>query len=441
MILVLALAGHGCGPRLDHYVCLDRRLSAGDYDTALSILRESRDHYRDADTALYLMEEGLLAHYAGRFDESNRSLLQAEARLEELYTRSLSRQAASLWINDNTVPFRGEDFEDALVNLFLALNYAGLGLYDEALVEARQVDIELMQLTHFSRPASTDAYREDAFIRFIMGVLYESEGQLDDAFIAFRKAETIYRNAYLPAYGVATPAVVLEKLLRAAAQLGFEEEILHITAEYPGIEYPPLRLPPDSAEIFFLHYNGPGPQKIETFCSVPMPDGYVVKIAHPRFVVRDYAIAGSRLRLRNLDSGREYGCKTELMEPVGEIAAASLEQRMEAIQTRALARATAKYLTTRALASAAGKESGDSTGALVQFLGNVISVATENADLRHWRLLPDEIRFGRARIPAGGYAVHIDYVDDGGAKVSSQTGAPFRVAPGEKKFILKRTLQ
>ena len=187
-----------CAPKLDHYEQLDQYIYQQDYDSALKLMDESKESYKERNAALYYMEQGLLAHFAGHYAKSNQSLLKAEAILDELYTRSVSKQAASFVINDNTIPYRGEDFEDAMVNLFLALNYAGQGLMEDALVEARQVDNELNIINSRYDDASKNVYSEDAFIRFLMGVLYEANDEINDAFISYRKAEEIYRTDYLP---------------------------------------------------------------------------------------------------------------------------------------------------------------------------------------------------------------------------------------------------
>jgi len=40
----------------------------------------------------------------------------------------------------------------------------------------------------FSKYEGKNKYREDAFIRYVTGVLYESRGGINDAFIAYRKS-------------------------------------------------------------------------------------------------------------------------------------------------------------------------------------------------------------------------------------------------------------
>ena len=103
---LILLSFLGCGPKMDHYQQLDQYVYNHQYDAALQLMEESREGYQQRNQALYYMEDGLLAHFAGRHSESIESLLKAESILDELYTRSISKQAASFVFNDNTIPYR-----------------------------------------------------------------------------------------------------------------------------------------------------------------------------------------------------------------------------------------------------------------------------------------------------------------------------------------------
>ena len=428
-----------CGPKLDHYEALDEHLYRSDYESALTLIEENKETYRQRNEVLYFMEDGILAHFAGRYEESNRSLLMAEQLLEKLYTRSVSREAASFIINDNTTAYRGEDFENAMVNVFLALNYIGLGKMDDALVEARKVDIELNLINARYGNERPNTYSEDAFIRFLMGVLYEAGGEINDAFISYRKAEEIYRNSYSHDYGVSAPRFVVENLLGAAASLGFQNEIVEILTHYPDMRYPSSKN--DIGEVYLIHYNGRGPEKVEEQWVVPMPDGFIVKVSYPRFVHRPYQISHGIVRLQDLASSATYEARTELMEDIGAIATKNLENRLDRIKAKAIARATAKYLATAAAAKQARKQSGDLAGVLVQITGNIVSVMTEQADLRHWRLLPDEIRVARLLVPYGKLEGEIDFVNAAGEVVQTRAIPHFDMAPGGKKFFIFCTVK
>ncbi len=438
--LILLWLG-GCGPKMDHYQQLDQYVYQHDYDAALQLLEDSREGYQGNNEALYLMEDGLLAHFAGRYRESIESLLKAESILDELYTRSISKQAASFVLNDNTIPYRGEDFEDAMVNLFLALNYAALGATEDALVEARQVDNELNLINSRYPEDQRNVYREDAFIRFLMGVLYEAGNEINDAFISYRKSEEIYRNDYAAHYGVHPPRFLIENLLTSASALGFEEELAQIKGRYPDVAFPLPEEKRNLAEIFVVHYNGIGPSKMEQQWLVPMPDGYVVKIAYPAFEQRPYRISSGIVHLMRVDDRHRVEGTTELMEDIGYIAAGNLENRIGRIKAKAIARATSKYLATKAASKAANDQAGDLAGVLVQVAGNIAAAVTERADVRHWRMLPDEIRVARMLAPPGLYDGRIDFVDTAGKVVLSTDVTVFAVSSGEKKLIFQRTMQ
>ena len=389
---------------------------------------------------LYYLDRGIIAHFAGRYRESNESFSKAESIMEELYTRSLSKQAASFLISDNTIPYRGEDFERAMVNLFMALNYVGLGSWEDALVEARKVDNKLMVINSQYDEEEMNVYKEDGFIRFLMGALYEAEGEINDAFISYRKAEQIYRSDYLPNYGVRPPPFLIEDLLRSAGAMGFYDEVDEIQHEYPGVQSISFVDKMERAEVFCIHYNGLGPQKVEELFLALMPDNVVVKIAYPKFEKRSYQISRGEISLRNLESGRYYLFPTVLMEDIASIAVTNLENRINRIKAKAITRATAKYLVSKGAERVAEEKGGELLSLIVKASANVVSMATEQADIRQWRLLPAEIRVGRAVIPPGEYSGRIEFVDSGGAVISSREIAPFSIEKRGKRFFILRTL-
>jgi len=343
-------------------------------------------------------------------------------------------------LNDLTISYRGEDFENVMVNLFMALNYTGLGFREDALVEARKVDNKLNILNGRYDEKQQNVYREDAFVRFLMGVLYEAGGEINDAFISYRKAEQIYRTDYQPIYSVPAPIFLVENLLSTAYALGFFQEAAEIQKRYSEANHLKPGKKEKLAEVFAIHYNGLGPEKVEQNWHIPMPDGYIVKIAYPVFKQQDYQISHAEIFLTHRESGETYRFVTQLMEDIGAIAEMNLANRMQRIKGKAIARATSKYLMTKALARAARKESGELAGVLVQLTANLANIATEQADLRHGRLLPDEIRVGRSMLTPGGYDGWIDFIDFSGSVAFKKQVAAFRVRGGEKKILTYRTL-
>jgi hypothetical protein len=266
------------------------------------------------------------------------------------------------------------------------------------------------------------------------------EAEINDAFISYRKAEEIYRTDYLPNYGLSPPTILIEDLLTSARAMDFYEEMAEIRKGYPDVAFMDPAKKREMAEVFFIHYNGLGPEKVEEYFLIPMPDGFVMKIAYPKFEKRSYWISHGEITLRNLGSGRSYHFPTVLMQDIASIAVLNLENRINRIKAKAIARATTKYLASKGAGKIAEEKGGQLLGLIVRASANIASILTEQADVRQWRLLPAEIRIGRTVIPPGEYSGEIRLVDSGGAFISSREIALFSVKKGEKEFFILRTL-
>ena len=429
-----------CAPSLKYYAKVDEHILNQEFDSAWHLAKKKNKAFDKLNAAIYCLDEGILAHFASRYSESNQSLAKAESIMDGLYTKSISKHITSFIINDNTIPYRGENFESALVNLFMALNYVGLGSLEDALVEARKVDNKLNIFNAQYEDDKKNVYREDAFIRFLMGVLYEAEEEINDAYISYSKAKDIYKNDYYRNYGVSSPVFMIENLLTLSQELGFYEEFKDIQAEYNDILFINPIEKKSLAEILFIHYNGLGPIKVEAFFSVPMPDNYVAKIAYPEFKKRRYRISKSKIYLENLNNSRSYIFKTEPMEDIASIGVMNLKNRTTRIKAKAIVRATAKYLTAKQAHKAARRQGSEMLELLAKAATQAASWASERADVRHWRFLPAEIRVGRTLIPPGEYKGKIDFLDARGAVVFSKPIQKFTLTKREKKFFMFRTV-
>ncbi|MCJ7615560.1 MAG: hypothetical protein MUO43_03380 [Desulfobacterales bacterium] len=429
-----------CSPSLKYYTKVDEYLLNQEFDSAWHLSRKNNKAFEKLNSALYYLDEGILAHFASRYSESNQSLAKAESIMDKLYTKSISKHFLSLIINDNTIPYRGEDFESALVNLFMAMNYIALGSIEDALVEARKVDNKLNIFNAQYEDDKKNVYREDAFIRFLMGVLYEAEGEINDAYISYWKAKDIYINDYSRNYALCPPVFLIENLLTLSLELDFNEEFRDIQNEYNDVLFINPIEKKSLAEIFFIHYNGLGPVKVEAFFPVPMPDNYVIKIAYPELKKRRYRISKSKIYLENLSTGRSYIFETELMEDIASIAVMNLKNRINRIKAKAVVRATAKYLAAKQAHKAARRQGGELLELLAKAATQAANWASEQADVRHWRLLPAEIRAGRTLVPPGEYKGQIDFVDSNRAVIISKQIQNFTITKREKKFFMFRTV-
>jgi hypothetical protein len=111
-----------------------------DYDRALAAVEEIDP---SNSKLLYLYEKGLILHCRGDYAGSSEAFAQSEIVLEDLYTKSVTREAAALAISETIAQYRGDAFEAVFVNYYQILNYLGLGDVEGAMVECRRVNRKL----------------------------------------------------------------------------------------------------------------------------------------------------------------------------------------------------------------------------------------------------------------------------------------------------------
>lgn len=378
-----------------------------------------------ADRVLYLMNKGMLLRMTGDYDESTRSLEEAKQLIERLRALSLREQALSFTVNDATKAFIGEDFERVMVNAYLALNYLEQGRLDDARVEALQVDVLLRdkgQKTTIVKP-----YEEDAFARYLTGIIYEDEGEWSDAMISYRQAYEAYEKQE-KAFGVEMPQSLKHDLIRLADRVGLTDEAKTYREQFniknTMSEADLLQL----GEVILTVHAGLAPIKRERATTLPNPaTGRILRIALPQYQSRAQPFGYASL---SADSSPPV--RTARVENIQAIAEKTLDAEMPLITARAVARMAAKD-TVAAVASSSN--SNDAGGAaLLGLLVNVAGVVTERADTRSWFTLPGEIYLARLPLPPGEHALKLElHARDGHLINSSEIKVTLR--KGEKKYL------
>ncbi len=438
---VCSLLLASCAAPTAFYRDVDAGMAAGRYDEAIGTVRLHREAYGEKSSVLYGLDMGALHHYAGNPDSSTAYLLAAEREIGDLYTKSISAEALAFILNDNVLPYDGEDFERVLVNVFLALNFATKGLPDEALVEARKVDLKLKEYAR--QYEGKNAYQEDAFARYLSGILYESTGEINDAFISYQKAYDAY-TFYAKTFGTPVPPMLLDDLVRTAGMLMFTEQSERYR-ELGGAPYD--RSLAQRGSLVVIAYAGRGPVKVEERPSVSIADEHgtlhTFQIALPKFVPR---FRGSRTYdigvHRGDDSAAVASARTVLAEDVTAIAAQVLEDRLGLIYLKSGGRALLKFLAAEKAKSAIKKKSGENGSSetsgdrLTNFLSSLaidlVVGATESADVRTWRTLPAQFQIARIFLPPGEYAVRAS-ADDGGYGITQES---VQIRAGRSTFVL-----
>jgi uncharacterized protein len=392
-----------CAMRTDFYRDLEQSVASRNYAAAAAALKANEAEFGEKNSVLFDLELGVLAHYAEQHTESNRMLLSAEKRMEELYTKSISTEAAAMVLNDNLLPYEGEDFEKVFVNLFLALNFAQLQNIEEALVEARKVDLKLKEYS--KQYEGKNVYKQDAFIRYVMGALYEANGEINDAFIAYRNAHEAYKTI-ADSFKTSCPSFLKADLIRTSGQLGFDNERRRFEQQF-GIKYAKPKTK-DGALLVIIH-SGRAPIKEQNKIRVSIPDKdgvlHTFTVAVPKFVPRKKVQVQYDAEIRG--TGKPLRIGAEIAENVTEIAKKSLDDRLTLVYLKAGGRALLKFLASEK-AKSEWKKENDEIGNLVKsiFIDAAVD-ASEQADTRSWRSLPGQIHIIRAQLPPGTYSVQV----------------------------------
>ena len=432
----------GCGISREITSTVDELNAKGEYAQARAYVEEHAKDYGKRNRLLYQLDRGMLAFSAGEFREAIQAFEEAELIMDELYTISLSQEATTFVINDNTAPYRGEDFESVMVNLFLALSYANLAEIDEALVEARKVDSKLTAINLQYSESQKNGYQEDPFARLLMGILYEmgqTANDLNDAYISYSLALQGYESAY-QRFGLAIPQVLVENALSTAEFMGVEEE-KKLRERFPAQQYLPLVERKEKAEVFGLHLNGRAPVKEPDLVVLPMPDGFLVKLAFPSYKPVPRTIVGARLYAKPLEDDTAFQADFSMAEPIGSIAVENLEDRRVRIAAKTLARVTAKYLAVKAAQREVNEQFGGLAGLLTGVTGNLLAFASEEPDLRSWRTLPAEILISKLTLPPGTYEFWAECITASGGVIRKVELGKRELAPGEKILVQFRTTQ
>lgn len=432
LVLAAAACLPGCGPSHHTKKTLNAHLAAQDFPSAEAYLQTVKDsEYTRKNQVLYYLDLGLIQHHAGKFKESDASFEKAENRMIELYTKSATKAAGTMLLNDMTMDYGGEAYERALTNVFRALNFVFLGLPDEALVESRKVEAYLDELSRGKN--SRRAYKDDAFARYLDHLLYLDADKQDDARISLEAAEAAY-GWYAKTYNTPKPAFDLPS-------------------------------DPEAGELVFIHYNGVAPRKISKTFQVAWNEaalavnalkakndpeansaqfknalaagitGKAITVAFPEYVQDPYLIAGSEVRVG------EASAPTRIMEDISAIAHKDLADRLAAIRARALARAMIKYIIAQAATKAAEDKYGKNSGMAIftKITANVGAAATEIADTRGWTTLPSQIRLARLRLPPGAHEVSVEFQNAAGHPVLTERFKGVRIQKGRRTYLSFRT--
>ncbi len=383
-----ATYGGGIRPMLD-------QLARGDPSEALSELERSPRE----DDALYHLERGMLLRLVGRLRESSLAFDEADRISEDLYTKSVSQEAAALAVSDRLRSYRPPAYERLLARHYQIRNYLEEGDGEGALVEARRCEQLLNELQD---EAGEGPFPWIPAVYLGAALAHESAGRADDAL-------RLYRRLFADGGEAARqlPPWIPSRMHRLARRVGVAPEELPVPD--PGGDVPPSVGDGRTAVIWLE--RGLIPERAEFRLRVPIlesearldpvrlgpiatqralgihagfgPDlagleiSYWLEIALPRIDPRPLAMDPSWVVVQG--ERRDAAVVAELGRTAGE----HLDSEMPSIVLRTLVRALIKYGATRGVEKKTGEIGG--------ILANVLGAASERAETRMWLSLPGRI--------------------------------------------------
>jgi uncharacterized protein len=411
-ILFILLTLTSCATYYQQHYDFNSEFEKGDLKKALQTLQRKENQAHGKSQFLYFVNNGLLLSALGEYEESNEYFEKAFLFGEDYHVNYVN-EAISYVYNPNIIMYRGEDHEHLMLLYFKALNFLKMGQSEQALVECKRLNIRLNQLS--DKYSSEKKFQRDAFIHTLMGIIYQSVSDYNNAFIAYRNAVEIYENEYSTMFEVSVPQQLKKDLLNTAWWTGFTEEFEAFKKKFGMEDYEPVQ--PEAELVFFWH-NGLAPVKTEwgiNFILDHSQDNVVVftneglGLAFP-FRVNEKKEKSDLKNLeifrvvfpRYLERSTYYGSAVlrkdttayslELTEDVSKIAFHSLRQRMVLEMSKGLLRAAMKKATEYSI-----RKEDDQLSTLI----GVVNAITERADTRNWQTLPHSIYYSRIPLTEG----------------------------------------
>ena len=406
-------------------------LAEGDYAKASDRLDHNKLLKKNRNRLLYLLEKGRVEHLLHHYEKSNRYLNEADLLMEDARTSAKDIIAGTL-LNPMMESYKGEDFEKYMVHYYKALNYLQLHQTEEAIVEARRINLRTnAQDDHIKG----DRYTEDAFSLMLQGMIYEKAGDVNNAFIAYRNAANLYLKNNQLFYGTPMPLQLKKDLLRMAYVNGFVDELeryenlFDLEFDRSELDHPgelvlfwenglaPVKkennlvfsLTKNGSDFFFIDHAGlyRVPFDFSTGYSkekLSLAGAHSFRVAIPSYESQPVKHQSARIYLDN---------KSFSFEPaqnINELAIETLQEKRIRDLSKALTRLAIKKLAEEAARPDEDEKDKNKKRnmEMLAFGFKIFSIASEKADTRNWQSLPHSIHYIRLPLKKGENTISIE---------------------------------
>ena len=376
-IITITLITSGCVSFTYQQDVLEKHLLSQQPAKALEALDNQK--LSDRDKVLYYLNKGILLRMQEELQASNATLEQAKPIIEALDALSLREQATAISVNDAMRSYLPPLFERAMLHAIMALNYLELGENNSARVEALQLNELLKQNSDNNKLP---------FAHYIIGLVFEANGELDDAMIAYRQTYNDYR-----ASNTKIPLLLQQDLLRLSEYLDIHDEQEKYQDEFQLKQWPTQAELKQKGQIVAVIFNGLIPRKhSQAISAASFNNGQLHRISVPFYETRIPQIRSVTL----LAAGQRS--QAELVDQLDQYAYTNLRDQMPAIIARTVARVSVKN---KLVDNASGQSP------LLGIALNIATFVSEQADTRAWNTLPQNILIARSTLLPDKYDVEL----------------------------------
>ena len=414
---------------------------------------------KNNDQLLLMMEAGLMLHTGSEFEKSNSVFLSA-GDLAEKIALSISKEAASLLVNDTVTNYRGEDFEVVLLHMYTGINFLMINKPEEARVEFKKVD----NLLRGIKESGGLGYKQNLMAKYLYAIAFELSAQeMND--------ENDYNDAYVEYKQIFARDPAFEDvkidLLRMAKKIGDDEDYAMWSSRFGTLD---KRIPNDSGELVLIYQAGQSAVKRSrgkilddpqmkgaiqvSFNSMPAKEGVALAgvfvalaLAEnpiPKFVKRSNKVATIQISGQGVKNS-----STHLLEDIENTAVKNLEEKYSSMFMKAAAQVTTKVVVSLAAGYAAKKAAEQIGGTIGQFSGLIGAAtgagvgaglaSTIRPDLRCWHTLPANLQMKRFFLKPGTYELNVALQGSNGQTIQTDTQT-VEIVSGKKTLLNYRTL-
>ncbi len=402
----------GCNAPRDHLATFNEHFRAADYESSATFAQKKIRKRKNphGDDLLWVLQLGTVERVRKNYVQSSECFDKAEEMLKFYDHQSTVLDGIGSTItNDNSIPYRGEEYDAIMVNTYKALNFMAEGKYQLARIEFnRALDRQRRAKENFSneinklnsklqKGQSKNRFAqqnvESSKIQQLIAQQYPNLSNFE-AYPDFVNPFTTYlAGVYFNLSGDSAKAHDLFK--ESYGMVGSNSYIADDLTITDNILSGKKRIN-DTVWIFFE--NGMGPVREEFRIDIPL---FVatnkikyIGIALPKLALRDQAYPYLTVQSDNI----EY--KTSMLANMDRIIQTEFNKDYDAILTRTIISAGAK-----ALAQYALEEEGSSEAAIASIAMAVFNYTQTAADVRTWTSLPKNFQIARFKKPSDGKLV------------------------------------